>query len=57
MFIMIFVMKRRSVMARRVFAFLPVFVLLFFFTSNVFALELTPAQIAEINDRDRKSVV
>jgi hypothetical protein len=47
-------MKRRSVMARRVFAFLPVFALLFFFTSNVFALELTPAQIAEIKDKIRK---
>ena len=51
---MIFVMKRRSVMARRVFTFLPVFALLFFFTSNAFALELTPAQIAEIKDKIRK---
>ena len=41
-------------MARRVFTFLPVFALLFFFTSNVFALELTPAQIAEIKDKIRK---
>ena len=41
-------------MKRRVFTFLPVFALLFFFTSNAFALELTPAQMAEIKDKVRK---
>ena len=41
-------------MTRRVFTFLPVFALLFIFTSNVFALELTHAQIAEIKDKIRK---
>jgi hypothetical protein len=47
-------MKRRSVMTRRVFTFLPVFALFFIFTSNVFSLELTPAQMAEIKDKIRK---
>ncbi len=41
-------------MTRRVFTFLPVFALLFIFTSNVFSLELTPAQMAEIKDKIRK---